>query len=247
MFWLRRTCRGHLSVFTSTLPAGAAKTSSQCQPEFENAPIALPTSPEVQSWSSQGNREDGEGSKTIGSGPHTCRFDRHVVGRIFMLFIMGAFRLQSYFTNPRGVRENSDSTRFVLATRVRIAGAVSPTKFVRLNLTRKREFTKGTTLPIHNRSSHANLTSRLIRRSYKAGCRDVPPSPSLAGQGFVRPANSFGKGSEFRYRSPIKQRRIKPNLSGAPLSVYLMTGTLTGLSGNRILLMSRSKTRAVAS
>ena len=28
----------------------------------------------------------------------------------------------------------------------------------------------------------------------------------------------------------------------APLFVYLMTGTLTGLSGNRILLMSRSKT-----
>ena len=45
----------------------------------------------------------------------------------------------------------------------------------------------------------------------------------------------------------IKQRRIKPNLSGVPLSVYLMTGTLTGLLGNRILLMSRSKTRAVAS
>jgi hypothetical protein len=32
-----------------------------------------------------------------------------------------------------------------------------------------------------------------------------------------------------------------PNPSDAPLSVYLMTGTLTGLSGNRILLMSRSK------
>lgn len=28
----------------------------------------------------------------------------------------------------------------------------------------------------------------------------------------------------------------------APLFVYLMTGTLTGLLGNRILLMSRSKT-----
>jgi hypothetical protein len=38
----------------------------------------------------------------------------------------------------------------------------------------------------------------------------------------------------------------KPNPSGAPLSVYLMTGTLTGLLGNRILLMSRSKTWAVA-
>ncbi len=34
--------------------------------------------------------------------------------------------------------------------------------------------------------------------------------------------------------------------SGAPLSAYLVTGTLTGLLGNRILLMSRSKTRAVA-
>jgi hypothetical protein len=31
----------------------------------------------------------------------------------------------------------------------------------------------------------------------------------------------------------------EPNPSGAALSVYLMTGTLTGLSGNRILLMSR--------
>ena len=67
----------------------------------------------------------------------------------------------------------------------------------------------------------------------------VSPRPFRAGPG--------GKASEFRYRSPIKQRRIKPNLSGAPLSVYLMTGTLTGLLGNRILLMSRSKTRAVAS
>ena len=40
-----------------------------------------------------------------------------------------------------------------------------------------------------------------------------------------------GKASEFRCRSPIKQRRIKPNLNGAPLSAYLMTGTLTGLLG----------------
>jgi hypothetical protein len=32
------------------------------------------------------------------------------------------------------------------------------------------------------------------------------------------------------------------NLSGGPLSVYLMTGTLTGLLGNRVLLMSRIKT-----
>jgi hypothetical protein len=55
-------------------------------------------------------------------------------------------------------------------------------------------------------------------------------------------AGPGGKASEFRYRSPIKQGRIKPNLSGAPLAVYLMTGTLTGLLGNRILLMSRSKT-----
>jgi hypothetical protein len=31
-------------------------------------------------------------------------------------------------------------------------------------------------------------------------------------------------------------------VSGASLSVYLMTGTLTGLSGKRILLMSGSKT-----
>jgi hypothetical protein len=38
--------------------------------------------------------------------------------------------------------------------------------------------------------------------------------------------------------------RLSPrdSLSGAPLSAYLMTGTLTGLLGNKILLMSRSKT-----
>lgn len=41
-----------------------------------------------------------------------------------------------------------------------------------------------------------------------------------------------------------KPRRLSPRdtSSGAPPSVYLMTGTLTGLLGNRILLMSRSKT-----
>ena len=44
----------------------------------------------------------------------------------------------------------------------------------------------------------------------------------------------------------LKRGRIKLNPRGAPLSAYLMTGTLTGLSGNRILLMSRSKMRAVA-
>jgi hypothetical protein len=58
--------------------------------------------------------------------------------------------------------------------------------------------------------------------------------PSCSGSGEKAP--------EFRYRSPIKRQRTKPNLNGAPLSVYLMTGTLTRLLGNRILLMSlRSK------
>ncbi|MGA9515999.1 MAG: MarC family protein, partial [Pseudolabrys sp.] len=47
---------------------------------------------------------------------------------------------------------------------------------------------------------------------------------------------------EIVLTAPIKQRRIKPNLSARPLPVYLMTGKFMGLSGNRILLMSRSKT-----
>jgi hypothetical protein len=41
-----------------------------------------------------------------------------------------------------------------------------------------------------------------------------------------------------------KPRGLSPRdlLIDAPSPVYLMTGTLTGLLGNRILLMSRSKT-----
>ena len=58
----------------------------------------------------------------------------------------------------------------------------------------------------------------------------------LSGLAQARKLQSFAIDCRF------KQRRIKPNLSGAPLSVYLVMGMLTGLLGNRVLLMSRIKT-----